>query len=63
MNRFLLPLLGIIALCLVFLVIKQNYFSAADTANSNSGLTRAQNNIEVQAQKIDLKKTVNESGQ
>jgi|GEM_PF-3787467 lipopolysaccharide export system protein LptC len=63
MNRFLFPLLGIIALCLVFWVIKQNYFSAAETANSNSDLTRAKSNVEVQAQKIDLKKTVNESGQ
>jgi len=59
MTRFLFLLLGIIAFCLIFWTVNQTYFSAADTASLGSDLTRPQSKVEVQAQKIDLKKIDN----
>jgi len=56
MNRFLNLLLGIIAFCFVVWTIHRTYFSAADTGNFNLDLIHTGNKVEVQAQKIDLKK-------
>jgi hypothetical protein len=61
MNRFLNLLLGIIAFCLVVWTIHRTYFSPADPGNFNPESTHSGNKVEVQAQKIDLKKIDKES--
>jgi hypothetical protein len=57
MNRFLFLFFGIILFCLAFGMLKENYFFPVDKGNFNPDLIGPKKTIEVQAQKIDLKKS------